>query len=52
MLTYRLALLKGNASELSRCTVRGYATLSSHPEQIRALARRMNALVCGWRVAQ
>ena len=52
MVIYRLALLNGNATRLSSCTVRGYVTLSSHPEQIQALARRMNALVCGWRAAQ
>lgn len=52
MLTYRLALLNGNTAHLSGCTVRGYITLSSHTDHIKATAARLNALVCGWRVGQ
>ena len=51
MVIYRLALLNGNATCLSRCTVHSYITLSSSPDQIQATAKRLNALVCGWRAA-
>ena len=52
MVIYRLAVLKGNTARLSTCTVQHYTTIAaSSRDQAYALAKRMNAAVCGWRVA-
>lgn len=52
MVTVRLAVLKGNTQCLSTCTFQHYTTIVvSSSDQAYALAARMNAVVCGWRVA-
>ncbi|KEQ12447.1 hypothetical protein GZ77_18140 [Endozoicomonas montiporae] len=50
-ITCRLALLEGHSPILCNRRVRGYIVLSfnSH-QQARKEARRLNAVVCGWRV--
>ncbi|WP_252177479.1 ash family protein [Endozoicomonas sp. 4G] len=51
-ITCRLALLKGSSHRLCDRRVRGYITLSfnSH-QQARKEARKLDAVVCGWRVS-
>ena len=51
MVNVRLAVMKGDMSHLSACTFQHHTTIVvSSRAQAYALAKRMNAVVCGWRV--
>ncbi len=52
MTAYCFAILSGNDTSLPACTVRRYRSVTCPTYQhALALAARLNAVICGWRVA-